>query len=150
MSLYKDFSTEKKSEVEGKWLAVSNDVRILLRRAGGSNSAYQQMFAKLIRPVRRQVDNNTLPQKKMLEIMAKGYAHTVVLDWESREIAEDGETWKLKKNNIMGPDGKWIPCTPENIEKVLLDLPDLFDVIRDAATSYSLFQAEEEEADAGK
>ena len=150
MSLYKTFKTDTDKEVDGIWVPLDEDVVFKIARAGGQNSAYQKYFAKLIRPYRRQIDNNTLPQEKQTAMMADAFGRCVVLDWQQREHSADGKTWKLKEHHIMDGDGNWLIHSPENVTKVLIDLPDLFSTVREVAMEHSAFQTEEEDADAKK
>ena len=150
MALHKTFKTDTTKEVEGVWVAFDEDVALKLARAGGQNFAYQKYFAKLIRPFKRQIDNNTLPQNRQLQLMAQAYAHNIVLDWKQRVEDVEAGTWSFREGHIQDEDGTWLSSTAANIEKVLMDLPDFFQFVRDAAMDLSLFMVEEEEENAKK
>jgi hypothetical protein len=137
MSLYKKFATDTSLEKEGVLLQYGENshgkaICIRVARAGGSNKRYLERLEQRFKPLRRQVQNETIERGLMETIIRQVFAETVVLGWENVEDAE----------------GKPLPFTRENCLKLFDDLPDLFADIKESAESIALFRAEVREVDA--
>lgn len=141
MSLYKDFKTSDKLEMEGVRF-VNGTYAYTLARSGGANKKFQKLFERLSRPHRRQVDNGTLDSVVAERLMREVYAKTVVLKWETLQ----GEEWV---EGIELEDGSIVPATPDVLAGVFEDLPDAFTQIMEDAKSTSYFRLEGMEEDAG-
>lgn len=125
MGLYETFGTEKSYEQEGIRLQFG-DSFIRVKRAGGSNNEFQKLLMKRMSPHKALLKNNLMPEEQAASILAEVYADSVIIGWE----------------NVTGPDGKPMEFTRENVIKLLIDLPDLFDAIREACTDHANFQQE--------
>lgn len=140
MSLYERYETSPQLEKTGI-VADFTDFRVKLARAGGSNTAFQKRMEFLTKPYRRMISSGNIDIELIRKLTAKAYAETVILDWETlvdREYVSGIET----------KDGAIMPVTPELVESVLLDLPDLFVDIQEYAQNASLFRADILEHDA--
>ena len=133
MGLYDVYKTDVKKETKtGIKMEWGDDLKIWLRRAGGNNSQFNKAMDAVMKPYRRQLQNETLEEGKAQELEATVYARAVVVDWEG----------------VTDEKGKTLDCTEENIVKVFCDLPDLFLDVKQQAQSMANFRAEQQEADA--
>lgn len=153
-SLFSMFGTERDLEANG--IVVDyGPVRVRVARAGGSNQAFKKVFAQLSKPYRRQIDNEQLSDEAGERLMAEVYARSVILGWESRKTDDKGEYVDDKDGQpiwervIVMEDGSKVEVTPENVQAVLLALPELFADIKVMAQKASNYQRAELEADAG-
>jgi hypothetical protein len=127
MSLYKKFATDENAEAgEGIVLDYGDGVKIRIHRAGGGNKAFARILEAKTKPYRRQIDNGTIDQDVMRRLMAEIYAKSVIIGWEG----------------VTDEDDHPLAFTEENVVKVLLDLPDLFRDIQEAASNAALFRAD--------
>lgn len=143
MDLYGMFETDSSMEKSGI-LINYGDVRFTIARAGGSNEKFKRLFQQAIKPHRRQLDNETMSEEAMEDLMAEVYAKSVILGWESRENKDS--PWKPVVKDRAGNE---MPFTPENCKKLLLDLRELFRDIQSQAGKAALFRKVEDETDVG-
>jgi len=112
-NLDKFFKTEKKLESEGVWFDVTETASFKLKRFGGENSTkVKALMAKHYKPYARLIENGSMEEKKQLEITAKIFVESSLCDWKGVEI-----------------DGAEVPYSPEAAIKLLMDLPELFDLL---------------------
>jgi len=133
MSLYADFKTSEKLEVDGVRF-LNGGFAYTLGRSGGANKKFAKLFERLARPHRRQLENGSLDNTVAERLMRDVFAKTVVLRWETRN--EEGE-WV---DGIELEDGSVVPATPEILVRVFEDLPDLFAQIVEDAKSTTYFR----------
>jgi hypothetical protein len=141
-SLFELFGNDPASELDGEWFEIKGTVTVLLARAGGRNTAYEAMLNRLLRPRRQQLKSSDLPVQELRNIQAKCFARTVVKGWKT---LIDG-TWQtglpsyeMREGRPVIKDGT-MPCTPENVERLLLDLPDLHEVLIELASEGDNFR----------
>lgn len=127
-SLYSRFATDKKVEAEsGIVLDYGDAGSIRIHRAGGANQRFKNYTTATLKPYTRQINTGTMDEDTSRKLTAQIYAKTVIVGWEG----------------VCGPDGETLEFTEENVIKVLLDLPELFEDIQRAAQDASLFRAAE-------
>lgn len=129
-SLYERYQTNRDAETKGIWLnfgpvdpndPTKGDTRIRLARAGGANEAYQNMRTKLLEPWSASLRiGQPIPEADSRKIMTRLYAATIITEWE----------------NVFDADGNQRPCTLEQKEQVLTDLPQLYAEIFDFVNNY--------------
>ena len=151
MSMYKQFKTDPKLETDGIWLLYGipdnpekGDFSVKVARDGINNKAYVRRADKILKPMRRQVDNRSIDPKLLQHATIKLYAETIIKDWQ----VYDGKEWK---QGIEGENSKKfeiIDFNVANVEKTLQNLPDLFDDISDQVRDKTNFQKDELERDA--
>lgn len=125
-SLYEAYGTDKHIEAE---LGVSLDFgpsTFVVRRAGGSNKRYQTVLRQLIAPVRRQVQNETIPPESLDKIFMQTYARTVVLGWTGVTDAEN--------NPLEFNEGNFV--------KLMQDLPDLWRQLQEECDRLTNFRSD--------
>ena len=131
MSLYTQFGTDSNLETSGILLqygqnSQGKDICIRIARAGGNNKQYQKRMETLIKPYRRQIQNETLDNDIADKITKEVYAQTVVLGWE----------------NVEDENGEELEFSVANCIKLFTDLPELWSDIQQQDTRASLFRAE--------
>jgi hypothetical protein len=141
--LYSQFKTDDRLETEGIWLQY-DDTRVRVSRAGGGNKKFQKRMEALSRPHRRAIQADLLSNDMATGLVLEAFLDTVILDWQVRDKAS--APWK---SGIPGPKGEVLPFSKENARKVLTDLPDLFEDIRDQASKAVFFRDEALQVEAG-
>lgn len=133
MSFYNTFATDKNLESgAGVTLDYGKDGKITIHRAGGANQKYARVASVKLKPYSRQIQTGTADPDVIKRVMAEIYADAVITGWEG----------------VTDKNGKTIPYSKENVVKLLVDLPDLFEEIQKQADLISNFRAEQIEADA--
>lgn len=127
----KQFHTDEKLEIEGVWEDLieasegeSEPPGLLIARVG--NKAYLREFQKIPIGLRRQLDNNTLPEGKGEQIINRLLAKTILLNW--RHIRNDGVD---------------IEYSYENAFKELSDEKDFREFVWAIASDQTRFREEE-------
>lgn len=139
------FETDVELEMDGFWHTIKPEkkvkgkvvqkaIRFKLARAGGQNTSYQKVMEKLGRPHRNAMKTDNLDNDIAMEMLRHAFAESIILGWE-------GVTDKKTKKEIKH--------SPAAAKRLLDAMPDLFDNLREAATSMANFRAEEIEEDAG-
>lgn len=139
-SIFKQYATDKAAEKTGVWIDYG-DIKFLVSRAGGANSAFADAYKAKTRPHRYQLDKGTLAKADDDRIMAELYAESVI---KSVEVMDEGGNW-IK--GVPTADGKVLPYSVTAVRELLLELPDMFVDLRAQATDLSKFLKQEEEAD---
>jgi len=144
-SLFDAFSADQNAEQNGITLDFG-DFKFVIARAGGANRKYLAAVRRIIGPHQRAAEMEVLADSKSRELLAECFADAIVLGWESKFQEKDtgAESWRPV---VIGKDGQEIPYSRANCKQLLIDLPDLFDALRDEAVKLSNFlQARREES----
>lgn len=112
MNLYRMYETDTDLERGGIRVDIAPDVYITVARAGGGNTAFAKTHNEVMKPFRAALDE--LPDEKIHELQARIYAKSVIRDWAG----------------ITDRDGNVLEFTEDNVVKILVDLPDLFSMLR--------------------
>jgi hypothetical protein len=127
MDIKKSFGTNKEAEQQGVWVDLDETTKLKIARGG--NKANRELVKKLLAPHKIALRNDKLPEHIIEDVGCKAMAQTILLDWQG-----------------MQEDGKNLPYTPENAERLLKDYPDFRDQVAQLSGEISLFQIEQEEA----
>ena len=119
------YGTSSEKEREGVWVNLGDDLKVKIARA--NNPTHSKATERLIKPFRRQVLNNTLPQEKQVEITVKAMATGIVKDWEGLE----------------DDDGKTIDYSVDSCVELLTDYKDFREEIAEISQSMEMFRNEE-------
>ncbi len=122
-TIYQQYATDAKKELEGFEFNIGEST-FILARAGGRNRQYHVVRAKKMAAFRQDQILGLVDQEKTNEALADVYAETIIKGWK----------------NVRDLKGKEIPYTVENCKKLLLDLPDLFDIIVDVSLNMKNYQ----------
>lgn len=142
MGAYDRFRTDKKIEIEGVCFEEPR-FRYWLARTGGANKKFQQIFEKLSRPHRRQIDTDTIAEETSELLLWKTYARAVIKRWEI--IDEDGN-WVEGFERVTG-EVVLGPVQEEHLIELFREVPEFFKGLMSDSTSlqyYVIEQAEEE------
>ena len=80
------YGTDEALEVEGQWVNYGS-FKLKIARMG--NRRYNEHWARLVKPYRAQIQENTLEEPIMIELMVDTMAATILVDWDEVEL--DGE-----------------------------------------------------------
>ena len=137
MSLYKSNRTDPEKEKSGVPLVFGvnsnkEPITFLVAREGGKNVQYQKVAEHIFKPYRRQVQHAQIDPELLDNLLAQVYSKAVVKGWTGVENEHDEP----------------LPFTEANVLKLLIDLPVVFDAIKDVARDFNQFLLEslEEEA----
>jgi len=123
-NLDKLFKTAKNLETMGVWFDISEETGFLVKRFGGANSPkVKELMNRLYKPYARMIENNTLPIDKELEINARVFVMSSMLDWRGVEV-----------------DDKEINFSQEEAVKLMIRLPELFESLVKYASDFSSFK----------
>lgn len=130
MNPYELFGTSEQLENNGIEINYGS-FSISIARAGGHNRAFQNRLAELTRQHKRAIANGRLGEEEARKIMLQAFA-SVVVGWEG----------------VTDREGNPMPFNQQNVIKLLADLPDLFEDLKEQATDASLFRQEQLEQEA--
>ena len=134
ISLYDKFKTDENLEAgEGVELDYGDAGAIIIHRAGGANKRYRDLGQKRMRSYQRRIEAGTITDDEANKLLIGIYADSVVIGWR----------------DIVDEEGNPLPFSRDNVVKLFTDLPELFEDVREAATSRGLFASEMVEADKG-
>jgi len=107
MDIHKEFATNKKSETDGIWLALETGKpgEVLIARLQNVN--WRRAARRLPKSIRRQMNDDLLPEGTMDEITAELMSKTIVLGWRD-----------------LYKDGKPLDYSQETCFEILLEYPD--------------------------
>ena len=140
MSLYKQYKNNDKKESDGVPVKFG-DATITIARAGGGNkrmafisqestNRIEELQSEVLKlsdnddPTEAEMEKLAALMKESEGIMVKYYANAVVLGWKGVED-EDGNTLEFTKSNVV---------------KVLTDLPEVLNEIKEKSSSLELFR----------
>ena len=116
----KDFKTDKVKEKEGVWEDLGDGCSMLIARYG--NPAMIRAYRKYPRMIRRRLENGDVADDKSAKIMAGVMADTILLEWKG-----------LKE------DGKNVPYNKENCVRILVEYPDVREMVFEIANEAKLY-----------
>lgn len=131
-NLYEMFSTDKSLETDGIALEYGKECTIVVARAGGSNQKYQTCVQTKLRPYRAQMQQGVMDPDVATRLLAEAFAETIILAW----------------TGVKDASGKTMAFSKENVIKLMLDLPELFEDIQTQTTGIANFHAGPREEDA--
>lgn len=116
--LYKNFATDNDIEVNGFWFTVDRnddetEVQFLLARKGKRNKKYGELLNKLLTPYQKQIEMDNIPPKLLQKLFLEAFLGGILKGWK----------------NVQAKDGTPLEYNIENARKLMLDLPDLYDML---------------------
>ena len=126
------YATDKKVEAEGVWLPYKG-FELCIKRASASNPKFAAARAVLSKRYGRKIDKGILSEEKVTRMLAELYADHVVIAWKGVLDPEDSERKKL------------LPYTRENVIRMLVELPVVFDDVAQYAVDLETFRSEQTE-----
>jgi hypothetical protein len=150
-SLFAQFATNRKAEVEGVEVTFGGDAVFRIARMSKSNKRYQKMLEQETKPHIHAIRNENLSPEIDDQITMKIFIATILLEWKGVEAPE---LFTMEEHSIidqgaagLSPVKRYVPFTPENATKLFKALPELYIALKDNAQKMSLFRAEEIETD---
>ena len=136
MSLKSKFGTVKNAETEGAWITVEyNDdgtpIRFKVRRSGYRNKDYTRSLNKGLKPY-ANIKPGELDPEIDAKIMRRVLFESIVTEWE----------------NVRNEEGVEMAFNQTNLERILIEYPDLQAEIIMAAGRIETFQDQALEAEA--
>jgi hypothetical protein len=125
-SLYELFKTSEDYEKDGVVIDLGV-AKFRLRRSGGSNRKFATVFAKKVKPHQRALTAGTLPEEESRRMLLEVFYETVVVGWEG----------------VTDEAGQPLEFNEANFKKLMTDLPDLWDLIREEANNAKNFRRED-------
>lgn len=125
--LYEQYETDQTAENDGAWVEFRGGVKVKLR---SENSEKAVDFAHKLAKKQRQlvVANGGLLPKKLQDANEVALcAQALIVDWQG----------------VTDRDGKALPCTQDNVRKVMQELPAFRRDVLFAARVDETFKAEE-------
>jgi hypothetical protein len=141
MSLFEQFATNRKAEVEGVEVTFGSKnpdgtiPTFRIARMGKTNKRYQKMLEAETKPHIHAIRNDTLSADIDEAITLKIFLATVLLGWSG-----------IIEPKIFGSD-QAVPYTAENGEKLFKALPELYATLKQQASTMSLFRDSQVEED---
>jgi hypothetical protein len=120
---YEMFETDSELETEGVWFSYSFGA-FKLSYVGGQNQGFAREYSDLMKPYAEAQDRGLMDPKILRGIQIKCYAKHIVQDWR----------------NVTDRNGDELTFTVAACEKLFLDLPELFQVVRNAATNFANYR----------
>lgn len=111
-NLDKLFKTNGTLEQNGIWFDINDKTGFLVKPFKNTNPQMKAAMAALYKPHARQIEMDTLPPEKDLEIQVKLFVRACMVDWKGVEI-----------------DGKDTEYSPEIAVEFFISLPDLFSTL---------------------
>jgi hypothetical protein len=143
-SLFAQFATNRKAEVEGVEVTFGGDAVFRIARMSKSNKRYQKMLEQETKPHIHAIRNENLSPEIDEQITMKIFIATILLSWKGVEAPE---LFTQAEHSVIEGDKLYLPFTPENATKLFKALPELYIALKDNAQKMSLFRAEEIETD---
>lgn len=147
-SMYEQFETDRDLETKGVIVNYSDNFRVTLARAGGSNRKYAKLLEQKSRPLRRAIETDTLDNETALNLLKEVYSEAVVLNWEVNENRHDLTKEPKWVPGVEDREGKVQPFNSKEVMRVFRELPDMFTEIQQQASRASLFRTTAREEDA--
>lgn len=140
--LYKNYATNQDLEVQGIFFEAgefeengeTKKIRFKLARSGGANKAFAKALERETRPYRSGGKiRSTLTNEKADAAYLKAFCSTVLLGWE----------------NVRDRNDQPIPFSPEAAERLMEELPDLYNDLKETASNSAIFREDVRETDLG-
>lgn len=126
MSLYSLFKTNENLETEGIWIDYGTSGRIKIARAGGQNTAYNKALQKAAKPYEAALKHKRMDTKTAEKISRQVFVEHVILGWE----------------DICDEEGNELEFSVASVNKLLDDLPELYNDLVAQASDMALFREE--------
>lgn len=123
------FTTDSTLELNGVWVDIGEGAKLLVARVG--NPRYRERLRALMKPYKRQVRTDTLPEDLSEDMVLRAFSETILLGWEGLE----------------DEDGKAVPYSREKAYELLRDLRDFRAIVAEIAQEQETYRAMEAEAE---
>lgn len=138
--LYAAFGTDRKAELEGVWrdLGVVNEDNtkpgFLLARMSRNNTNYWAKVEAVAKEYKTEINLDIFTDAAAHQPMLEIFVDTILLGWR----------------HVVDKAGKPIEYSRDNAIKLLTDLPDLYELLREWASKISSFRDADIAASSGE
>ena len=139
MGVSKEYKTNVKAEVDGIYFQYTDDTRVLVARAGGSNKRYLKSLRKHMAKYKRLADVDKLSIAQTEEVTMAACAEAIVCGWETL-INGEWVSGIAPEDVGENPEGNLLPATPDNVLRVFNHVPDIFTEIQKDAQRDTLYR----------
>ncbi len=141
-SLFDQFATSRKMEVEGILIDIGGGTRFRIARRSKTNKRYTKVLEAATKPYQTAIEKETLSPEVGEAIMLDVFCSTLLLDWEG--VQYDPRMGTLSPEPELGI----VPFSLFNAKVLMTALPELYDELSKQAGRMSNFRDAEDEADA--
>lgn len=125
-----DYITDPGAETKGITVKLSDDVHFYIRRAGGSNGAYERTLARHSKPYLRRIRNNSMSTTEFRDrVVLPTYVDSVILGW----------------HGVRDEKGDLVEFTPQNCREFLGAFPNVFEELVAIASDMAAFREQEQQ-----
>lgn len=141
-NVYGMFETNPDKEKGGVWVYPLGEDEgapaFKVARAGGANRKFMDLQTAKLRPYQRLITAQSKSmspelQETVMKAVREAFAKTCMVDWK----------------NVTDKKGAAMPFNEENAEKLLTELPALYEELLSAAQNLASYQDEQIEEEAG-
>lgn len=140
---YELFETDSRAEVEGVWHDYG-DFQIRIARIGSGNKKFQSVYEKKTAPYRKAIARNTISEEVAERIINESLVEAVITGWRTKWEGEWHENTVVVK---LDGEVQLAEASKKNVLKVLTDLPELAEDIREVARDLDVFKTADRESD---
>lgn len=123
------FTTDSTLELNGVWVDIGEGAKLLVARVG--NPRYRERLRALMKPYKRQIRTDTLPEDLSEDMVLRAFSETILLGWEGLE----------------DDNGAAVPYSREKAYELLRDLRDFRAMVAEIAQEQEAYRAVEAEAE---
>lgn len=126
-SFLERYATNKDLEEDGVWVDYADGLKVKLRRMNSVKS--RETRRRLEKPYTKGFRGQDMPETLQEELLNKQLSEAIVVDWEG----------------VPNPDNpkEMLPCTPENVFRMVSQFPDFRDDLLAASMERATFQNEQ-------
>lgn len=121
---YATYKTDQSKEKTGVVIDLGESGKFTVARAGGANKDWSKKIASATKPVRRQIQAETIDSALVDKIVIEAFVDTVLKDW----------------SGVTGREGAPLAFTRDNAIALFTDLPDLFQELNKVANDAATFR----------
>lgn len=128
--IFGQLATDKKKQEGGTWITPGSGWKVKV--AEFANPAFKSYWEAITVPFRRQIENKTISDAELEELMIDAMAETILVDWDGIVV-----------------DGKKFPYSKKNAVRLMTELPKFRDIVAEESRRFENFRAAAMEADKG-
>lgn len=126
-SFIERYKTDKNLEENGTWVDYGDGLQVQIRRLNSAKS--REVRRRLEKPYTKGFRGQDMPESLQEELLNRQLAEAIVVDWKGVPDPEDPK--------------KMLPCTPENVLRMVTEFPDFRDDIMAASMERATYQQEQ-------
>lgn len=127
-------------------------IRVTIARSGGAHKQYSKRLEALLKPYRRQLDNETLSDEKSEQILKEAFVDTIIKNWETK-IDDEFKVgiWPADAGQEVKDESKakLLPVNKKNLLAVFELVPDLYLDLAEQSKKAALFRQDINEDELG-